>query len=915
MLHDLSAHCPATLPEVDLCIIGSGPAGATLLSELAGKGLSIAVLESGRLATSAYGDRLRATESDGIAIKSWSRERVLGGASTTWAGLSRPFDPIDFAPRPWLGAGGWPVERAELLEHYAAATRYRFPKLSHYAADGFAALRERGPRQPTWEALEEKVFLAADPPQNFGKEQRAAFERPDVATYLDATVVELHGARGRLQYARIRTRRGEERRLGARAFVLACGGLENARLLLVSRSLGEHGLGNERDQVGRYLMNHPKNYHGLLHLEPPLRSLPYYFGCLWRGFAGYGGLALAEREQERRGLLNSYVRFEPLFPWSDSEGVESLVALTKKTKFALAAFKRSKRGELIELRDYSETGDDSELQNERRDAFGYAKLFGNVLGDLPKVSRYAAFRLQGRKAPLIHRARLRNFLEMEPRADNRVLLSARTDVHGLPIPLVRHRCSELDRRTLIELHAQLERELPRAGFGRLETSIARAEPWPIDQDASHHMGTTRMGRDPASSVLDPDLRVHELENLWVAGASTFPTSGCANPTFTLVALSIRLARHLERAVFGKGASAPAAPPGSAPSTARATVATLGKARRNVLVIGAAKRALETALPAFAAAEPALRVASVWAKHERTLRVGGRDHDVRAMDGFDARALEGIDLIYIAVSKPVAPRMLQKLLDHGGERCELLIDTPVLLPKHFRHVPLLERFRACWVPEDCAYLPWMPLVERARASWLGPLRRLVFEHSAYAYHAHATLRALAGAPLSSARRKRVGAQQWERSLRFENGVEALLTEPRDYSSGRFALHGERGIAADHELPGARRFETVVENGCCVALRLGEDLEPLDAAEQALVGRCEAGASVTKMHEAWKRVGFLRLLRAIDAGRGGYPVYDALEDTLSDYVLEKLGRFRSTRATSPRYATARRIYALGSRLAGR
>ena len=53
-----------------------------------------------------------------------------------------------------------------------------------------------------------------------------------------------------------------------------------------------------------------------------------------------------------------------------------------------------------------------------------------------------------------------------------------------------------------------------------------------------------MGADPRTSVVDPTLRVHGAENLWIAGSSVFPSSGCANPTYTIVALSIRLARHL-----------------------------------------------------------------------------------------------------------------------------------------------------------------------------------------------------------------------------------------------------------------------------------------------------------------------------------------------------------------------------------
>jgi choline dehydrogenase-like flavoprotein len=57
-----------------------------------------------------------------------------------------------------------------------------------------------------------------------------------------------------------------------------------------------------------------------------------------------------------------------------------------------------------------------------------------------------------------------------------------------------------------------------------------------------------MGADPETSVVDADLCVHTQSNLYCAGSSVFPSSGCANPTFTIVALSIRLARHLSSAL-------------------------------------------------------------------------------------------------------------------------------------------------------------------------------------------------------------------------------------------------------------------------------------------------------------------------------------------------------------------------------
>jgi choline dehydrogenase-like flavoprotein len=139
-------------------------------------------------------------------------------------------------------------------------------------------------------------------------------------------------------------------------------------------------------------------------------------------------------------------------------------------------------------------------------------------------------------------------MEMEPNPENRVVLAGELDAYGQPLPLVRHRCSERDRRSLVALHEALAEELPRAGVGRLESDLSAAEPWPIDQDASHHMGTTRMGSDPRQSVVDPALRLHGVANVYLAGASVFPASGCANPTFTIVALSIRLARQLARTV-------------------------------------------------------------------------------------------------------------------------------------------------------------------------------------------------------------------------------------------------------------------------------------------------------------------------------------------------------------------------------
>ncbi|MBI3817081.1 MAG: GMC family oxidoreductase [Planctomycetes bacterium] len=552
MIRNLNTTNPSSIGDYDICIVGTGPAGMTLARELAIPNVRICVLESGEAKPTKHGDALRRVESDGIQIKEYSRERVFGGASTTWAGLSSPLDPIDFEQRPWMRMSGWPVSRDEILNYYSRASEnYRFPSLAHFTNDGFGALRPAGALRPEWSEIDEKIFLACEKPQNFAKEHRNIFDSANVDLILDATAIRIESERpaDRARSVVVKSSGGTQGRIQANIYILAAGGIENARLLLISKDACPEGLGNGHDQVGRYFMNHPKNYRGILTLKNAVAELPYYFGCIDGGFAGYGGLRFRESAQRSRQLLNSYVRFEPMFPWTGSRGVESLVTIAKHSKFILASFRARSRGKVINLRDYSETGDDSDLQNERKGAGDWLKLGWNVAVDSPRVARYVYFRMAERAKPKIMNVRLRNFMEMEPDPDNRITLTNAVDAFGIPVPRARHRCSELDKKSIVELHKTLRDEFPRAGVGSFVTDIETADPWPLDQDASHHMGTTRMGADPRESVVNNHCRVHGVKNVYISGASVFPTSGCANPTFTIVALAIRLADHIKSNVL------------------------------------------------------------------------------------------------------------------------------------------------------------------------------------------------------------------------------------------------------------------------------------------------------------------------------------------------------------------------------
>ena len=144
----------------------------------------------------------------------------------------------------------------------------------------------------------------------------------------------------------------------------------------------------------------------------------------------------------------------------------------------------------------------------------------------------------------VNKLLVRNFMEMEPRPENRMTLADTLDANGQRQTCVTINTSELDRKSLLVLHQLLGTEIQKSGIGTLESNLEKENCWPVTIDASHHLGGTRMGNDPKTSVVDKDLRVHTVVNLYISSGSVFPTSGGAHPTYTICALSIRLADTL-----------------------------------------------------------------------------------------------------------------------------------------------------------------------------------------------------------------------------------------------------------------------------------------------------------------------------------------------------------------------------------
>jgi choline dehydrogenase-like flavoprotein len=250
-----------------LCIIGAGPAGTTIARELAGTPWRVCLVESGGVDVDAGAQRLAGPAHDGNFFPPASAfHRQLGGVANVWdvriteaGGGCRfvPLDPIDFEPRDWVPSSGWPLSRADLDPYYTRALRVcGIDDGSYRLEDWVSASRPALPFDPARVTTSIEHFGQADA---FTRDASAALERAenvDVLIHATVTALEEDGVGPAVARVRLVTPSGRELTIVATLFVIAAGGIENPRLLLLSNASRPAGLGNHHDLVGRFFMDH-----------------------------------------------------------------------------------------------------------------------------------------------------------------------------------------------------------------------------------------------------------------------------------------------------------------------------------------------------------------------------------------------------------------------------------------------------------------------------------------------------------------------------------------------------------------------------------------------------------------------------------------------------------------------------------
>ena len=554
MILDLQQGLPGEGALVaDVVIVGAGAAGITLALELADSGLEVVLVEAGGASYSARSqEHYRATRVDppSHGPAQMYRRRNLGGTTALWGGRCIPFDPIDFEVRPWMPHSGWPIAYDDMARHYPRALDWCDAGPAHF--DATAGLP--GATAPLADGVAQ-VELVLDrlerfsPPVNFGLRYRARLAAaPRLRVLLNAPVQQVLCKAGGTAAAGVELRAGAVKlRVAAPRVVLAAGGIETARLLLASDQDCPGGLGNRHDLVGRFYQCHLEGEIGRIRFTARPDQVRAGYARSPEGVYCRRYVWLSPQAQRRDALAGLVVRpnHANIVNPDHRNAVLSAMYLVKH----LIAPEYARKLTALE---------EQALAQRRSAALRFhAEHLRNVLLGAPGLAAFAATWVRKRvfaqrKLPsvFLHDPRgvypLEVNAEQEPNPESRITLANETDALGQRRVCIDWRTTKADHERLARGLHVLQAAFAAHGGARLEfdgidLDQAAARRIPV---GGHHIGTARMGASPATGVCDVNGELFGTRGVYIAGAAAFPTSGFANPTLTLVALSVRLAQHL-----------------------------------------------------------------------------------------------------------------------------------------------------------------------------------------------------------------------------------------------------------------------------------------------------------------------------------------------------------------------------------
>jgi len=499
--------------ETDICIVGAGTAGITLARELIGQDFKVCLLESGGRETDQATQALYQGENVGLPYYELdtARARYYGGSSNRWhvdlgdgrVGLRlRPFDQIDFERRDWVPHSGWPFDKAHLDPYYDRAQEICQITPLTFAAEDWADPETRPLLPLPQDTIQTIIYKFGWRGPFIHQYTRETEQAGNITTILHANVLEIEtdDLAQNVTGLKVATIEGNRFQIAAKLYVLANGGIEIPRLMLLSNKAQTTGLGNQHDLVGRYFMEHAHFWSGTF--VPADAALPRRMTLYNRlnrvnGVPVMGKLALNPEIIRREKLLNQNIQLMPK-------------VVSRAIKFPDVPVNSGKPSLVNVYRKGRRVLENKVMVRSGVNVFVFA-----------------------------------NMSEQAPNPDSRVLLGEEKDIFGQNCTQLDWRVTELDIWSIRRTQEIIGEALAQAGLGQVVIELKNDKPPRNLHGGYHHMGTTRMHANPKEGVVDANGRVHSLSNLYIAGPSVFPTGGYANPVLTLVALTVRLADHLK----------------------------------------------------------------------------------------------------------------------------------------------------------------------------------------------------------------------------------------------------------------------------------------------------------------------------------------------------------------------------------
>ncbi|MDC0893250.1 GMC family oxidoreductase [Pseudomonadales bacterium] len=510
MFKSLKDLAPKTELTYDICIVGTGPAGISVAKKLFDSGLKVVMLESGGLVPESGYQQLNKGENSGPSFLSLdaSRLRCFGGASGLWAGVCAPFRSDDFDKKDFIPLSGWPISIDDLKAYYIEAAEMLGISYKKFYNKSFFQDTLNGISFNQFDRknslLSGNVFqISNSKNKDFGVKYKSEFESSeniDVLFHSTVTQLNLNTGGSEVDSVTVADLIGNKAIVKANQFVLACGALENPRILLASNTHYKEGIGNRSGFVGACFMSHP-------------------------GVRNVGEVYRTSDEQcvdRDKYKPDYYVAFE----------------MSSKQRLKHKTLRHS-------LSIYQLKGLESP------NTYLSGRIFTQFDKILDKFDFLSSVKQMGCKLSgtyLSNTLELDVALEQPPRSSNRVSLHTTNDALGVPkIDMHWDNLSEIEKRTVVTSAETLARELGVLNIGHVKykSELLTGESYKFNDPVNHHIGTTRMSNNCETGVVDKNCNVFGVSNLYVAGSSVFPTSSIVNPTYTIIAMSLRLGKYLK----------------------------------------------------------------------------------------------------------------------------------------------------------------------------------------------------------------------------------------------------------------------------------------------------------------------------------------------------------------------------------